>query len=263
MELRQQRILELLNERGSLLTDELANKFEVTTQTIRRDINALCESGLARKQHGGITLPPARDNLSISKRFITNAPVKQRICSAALQEIESGNTVFLSYGSTVAQFAKSLPQDISLTVVTNNLDAVSYLSHFPNIDVWVAGGRLRHQHRDVSGVHTQNFFQAFRADIAILGVGGISADGELLEFQFDEGELTKTMLNNSRKTVLLADSSKYLRNASVCIASLEDIDTLYTDCQAEELANLCKQQGVQLKCVESKQEGLKKSEVRS
>jgi DeoR family glycerol-3-phosphate regulon repressor len=250
MELRQQKILALLNEHGSLLTDKLADLFKVTSQTIRRDINALCEVGLSRKQHGGITLPPARDNLSISKREVTNVAVKQQISTAALQEVQAGNTVFLSYGSTVSQFAKLLPQDISLTVVTNNLDAVSYLSNFPNIDVWVAGGCLRHQHRDVCGAHTQNFFNSFRADIAILGVGGISAQGELLEFQFEEGELTKTMLKNSRKKVLLADSSKYLRNASVCIASLERIDTLYTDCQAEELAQLCAQQQVQLHVVE-------------
>jgi DeoR family glycerol-3-phosphate regulon repressor len=249
MELRQQKILELLNEQGSLLTDDLSNKFKVTTQTIRRDINELCKSGLARKQHGGITLPPARDNISISDRIVTNAIVKQEISRAALPEVASGNTVFLSYGSTAAQFAKSLPNDISLTVVTNNLDAISYLTHFSNIEVWVAGGRLRHQHRDIAGIHTKNFFESFRADVAILGVGGISANGELLEFQFDEGELTKVMLKNSRKSVLLADSSKFLRNASVCISSLEDIDVMYTDCRSIELAGLCHDQNVQLNIV--------------
>ncbi|WP_261823791.1 DeoR/GlpR family DNA-binding transcription regulator [Vibrio neonatus] len=252
MELRQQKILELLNEQGSLLTDDLANKFEVTTQTIRRDINALCESGLARKLHGGITLSPALDNLAMSKRVATNAPVKHQIIKAAIQELQSGHTVFLSYGSTVAQFASCLPRDISLTVITNNLDAVSHLTGFPNIDVWVAGGQLRHQHRDVSGVHTQTFFKGFRVDIAVLGVGGISAQGELLEFQCDEGELTKIMLKNSRKSILLADSSKYLRNASVYAASLEDIDTFYTDCQAEKLSQLCEENNVQLNIIEVK-----------
>lgn len=252
MELRQQKILELLNEHGSLLTDALSNTFNVTTQTIRRDINELCKSGLARKQHGGVTLPPSRDNIAISDRIVTNAIVKQHICSAALQEVESGNTVFLSYGSTVAQFAKLLPKDISLTVVTNNLDAVSYLADFSNIEVWVAGGRLRHQHRDMAGIHTKNFFESFRADVAILGVGGISAKGELLEFQFDEGELTKSMLKNSRKSVLLADSSKFLRNASVCISALEDIDVMYTDCQSTELSDLCLAQAVQLNVIEMK-----------
>jgi DeoR family glycerol-3-phosphate regulon repressor len=249
MELRQQKILEQLNQQGSLLTEELATVFDVTSQTIRRDINALCESGLARKQHGGITLPPARDNLSIRKRAVTNKQVKQQICDQARHEVQSGNTVFLSYGSTAALFAKSLPKDISLTIVTNNLDAVSYLTQMPNIDVWVAGGRLRHQHRDVSGIQTQNFFQSFRADVAVLGIGGISGEGELLEFQFDEGELTKTMLKNSRKTILLADSSKYQRNASVSISTLSSIDTLYTDCQSQELSLLCQSHQVQLRCV--------------
>ncbi|MDV7105561.1 DeoR/GlpR family DNA-binding transcription regulator [Vibrio sp. TH_r3] len=252
MELRQQKIMELLNEQGSLFTDDLSNKFKVTTQTIRRDINELCKSGLARKQHGGVTLPPTRDNISISDRTVTNVLVKQKISSAALLEVESGQTVFLSYGSSVAQFARSLPQDIPLTVVTNNLDALAYLTNLQNIEVWVAGGCLRHQHRDLSGIYTKNFFESFRADVAILGIGGISSKGELLEFQFTEGELTKAMLNNSRKSVLLADSSKYLRNASVCISSLEDIDVMYTDCQSIELANLCQAQSVQLNIVEVK-----------
>lgn len=250
MEHRQQKILELLNHQGSLLTEDLAIQFEVTTQTIRRDINALCTSGLARKQHGGITLPTARDNLSISQRLVTNAVVKQRISEAAQQEITDGSTVFLSYGSTVAQFARSLPQDKSITVVTNNLDAISFLTERPNIDVWVAGGRLRHQHRDLSGVHTQHFFESFRADISVIGVGGISEQGELLEFQFDEAELTKTMLRNSRQRVLLADASKYRRNANVCIASLDDIDVMYTDCKTDALMQLCNKRQVQLNTVE-------------
>ena len=252
MELRQQKILELLNEQGSLLTDDLSNKFKVTTQTIRRDINELCKSGLARKQHGGVTLPPTRDNISISDRTVINAVVKQKISMAALVEVEPGDTVFLSYGSSVAQFARSLPKDIPLTVITNNLDAVSYLAHLENIEVWVAGGCLRHQHRDMSGIYTKEFFESFRADVVILGVGGISDKGELLEFRFDEGELTKAMLKNSRKSVLLADSSKYLRNANVCISSLEDIDAMYTDCQSSELAELCHIQNVQLNIVEVK-----------
>lgn len=133
--------------------------------------------------------------------------------------------MFLGYGSTVAQSAKALPRDITLTVVTNNLDAVSCITQHTNIDVWVAGGRLRHQHRYNCGAHTQNFTNAFRADIAFLGVGGISAHGELLEFQFDEGELTKAMLKNSRKNLLLADSSKYLRKASVCVSTLGNINS--------------------------------------
>ncbi|MBC7002748.1 DeoR/GlpR transcriptional regulator [Photobacterium sp. BZF1] len=249
LETRQQAILKKLNERGFISTEELAKQYLLTPQTIRRDINALCELGLARKQHGGITLPPAMNNQNIATRLGTNTAIKQQIGQFAVRVIEPESTLFLGYGSTVVQLIESLPKEISLTVVTNNLNAALSLTQFPNIDTWVSGGRLRQQHHDLSGLPAQNFLQSFRADLAICGIAGISAEGELLEFQHDEAELTRTMLRNSKRNLLLADASKFMRSASVCVATLDQIDALYTDCNSPELAKLCQQHNVELQLI--------------
>lgn len=251
LEARQQAILKQLNKQGFISTDALAKHYSLTPQTIRRDINALCELGLARKQHGGIALPPAMNNQTFAKRAGINTSMKQLIGQAAAKVIEPQSTLFLGYGSTVVQLVEALPREISLTVVTNNLVAALSLTQFPNIETWVSGGLLRHQHHDICGLPAHNFLQSFRADLAVCGIAGISASGELLEFQHDEAELTRTMLSNSKHNLLLADSSKFLRSASVCFTTLKHIDALYTDCDADELAGLCKQHQVDLHLVGS------------
>ncbi len=248
---RQQAILKLLNEQGYLSTDALAQQYSLTPQTIRRDINTLCQLGLARRQHGGIALPPTMNNQTFEIRAGINAAMKRRIGTQAAKAIQPESTLFIGYGSTVIQLIEALPTEIALTVVTNNLNAALSLTRFPNIETWLSGGKLRPQHRDLCGLNAHQFLAQFRVDLAVCGIGGISAQGELLEFQQDEAELTRIMLSNSTRSLLLADSSKFLRSASVSLASLSQIDALYTDCTAPQLVQLCQQHEVALHLVEA------------
>lgn len=243
---RQRDILEWLHETDLLSTEQLAARFNVSSQTIRRDINDLDEQGLVRRVHGGLSLPTNQHNRSFQQRSSVQIERKRRIAQAAVGLMQDDATVFLGYGTTVAEFARALPPDRPLRVVTNNLDAVQALADKPAIETWMAGGKLRPADRDVMGSATLDFLRKFRAHFAICGVGAVSADGTLYEFQPDEAELSQVLLTHSHRRVLLADSSKFLREAPCRVATFEQIDHVFTDTDASaELRALCERAGVE------------------
>ena len=243
---RQQSILDRLQQCGQLTTEQLVQEFGVTPQTVRRDINELCERALARRHHGGLTLMDGRQNLSYRNRQILHSAPKQQLAALAASQLQPGMTLFLGYGTTVACLAQALPEGLPLRVVTNNLQAIAILQEKPWIETWLAGGRLRHGDQDLMSYQTLQFFHQFRADVAICGVAGIDADGQLYEFQPDEAELTRTLWQQSRTHWLLADHSKYQRHAPAWIGSLADVDSLFSDALGGSLQMLCEQHGVSL-----------------
>lgn len=244
---RQREILEWLHEIDELSTEQLADRFNVSSQTIRRDINDLDEQGLVRRVHGGLSLPTNQHNRSFLQRSSVQIERKRRIALAAVRLVPDDATIFLGYGTTVAEFARALPPDRPLRVVTNNVDAVRALADKPGIETWVAGGKLRPADFDVMGSMTLDFFRKFQAHFAICGVGGLSPDGTLFEFQPDEAELSQVLLTHSHRKLLLADSSKHLREAPCRVGKLQQFDHLFTDTDApDELQVLCERAHVEM-----------------
>lgn len=251
---RQREILDWLRDASELSTDQLASRFQVSTQTIRRDINDLSEQGLVRRLHGGLSLPAGQRNLSFLQRSTAQIERKRRIAHAAIALVPDNATIFLGYGTTVAEFARALPADRPLRVVTNNLDAVHALSEKPAIETWVAGGRLRPGDRDVMGSATLDFVRRFRAHLSICGAGAVEvggAGGAIYEFHPDEAEFTQVLFANSHTRAVLADSSKFLRDAPCRVATLEQIDHFFTDDEARadagaDLPDACARAGVTL-----------------
>ncbi|RZT36406.1 DeoR/GlpR family DNA-binding transcription regulator [Cupriavidus agavae] len=247
---RQREIFGWLNDTGYLSTEQLASRFGVTSQTIRRDINELSVQGLARRMHGGLTLPASQHNISYLQRSTAQVERKRRIAHAAIALLEADSTIFLGYGTTVAEFARALPADLPLRVVTNNLGAVHALADKPAIETWVAGGRLRAGDYDLMGSATLDFLRKFRAHLAVCGAAGIDETGTLYEFQPEEAELSQALLSHSHARVLLADGSKFGRHAPCRVAGFDQIDHLFTDTDTvaalPALPGLCEGAGVLL-----------------
>ncbi len=242
---RRQQIITLLHERGTLSTAELAKHFLLTPQTICRDLNALCQQGQTKRTHGGISLIASMENVNYAGRMGTNLATKKCIARAAVSHILAEQTLFLGYGSTVTQLAKRIDRKMPLKIITNNLDAALALDG-SCCDVWIAGGQLKHKHRSTAGISSAYFMSDFRADIAFCGVGGIDPYGNLMEFNYDEAELSKIMIRNAKKSYILADNTKIGRNASICFSTLANIDYLVTDSEDAKIAQLCKQQKASL-----------------
>jgi DeoR family transcriptional regulator, glycerol-3-phosphate regulon repressor len=226
---RQRDILALIEAEGAQYIDHLASRFAVTTQTIRRDINALCDLGYARRFHGGVDAPVEGRNISINARAALNSAAKRRIASRIASAIEPGSTVFMGIGSTVQFVAEALRGHQGLRVVTNNIDVALMLSEAPQVEVHMTGGMLRHNDRDVVGTDSLQFFEKFYASYAVIGAGALDPEKGVLDFSYAEAQTTTTLIANSRVQFLAADVSKWTRDASVRVVPFSRVTALFTD----------------------------------
>ncbi len=221
-------LLDLVRNQGFVTIDTLAQRFAVTPQTIRRRVNLLCDQGLLRRVHGGVSMPAAA-NQPYSHRQVQHLVPKQRIAAAVARMLPDGCSVSLGLGTTPAQVALALRARRDLRVITNSINVVNALSGRPDIELTMAGGTLRAADLDVVGSAAARCFEAFKTDYAVFGVGGIDEDGALLDFDMGEVVARQAMAENCRQVVLVADVSKFGRPALVRGGVLHDVDHVVLD----------------------------------
>lgn len=226
---RQQAILERLRAQQYLLIEELAEQLLVTPQTIRRDINDLCDKGLARRHHGGVGLPAGLHNTTLLEREHSEAEAKLALADVVARHVPNSSSLFLGVGSTMVFVAQALRQHRDLRIITNNLAVARVLCDSSDIEVLVAGGSLRHNDQDVVGSATIGWLNQFRADVALIGCGGIDLDFGVMDFTPEEAEISRVMAANASETLLAFDHSKWTRRALVKVCPLAQIDLIATN----------------------------------
>lgn len=249
---RHQQILELVKTQGIVSTDDLVERFNVSPQTIRRDLNELADSNKLRRNHGGAVLPSTSENISYQTRRGELLEEKSSIADALVQHIPNGATLFIDIGTTPEAVAKALlTQHQNLRIVTNNINVATILMKKPDFKVILAGGEVRSKDGGVTGEATLDFISQFRLDFGILGISGIDLDGSLLDFDYHEVRVKRAIIENSRSVLLAVDHSKFGRNAMVKLGNLEDIDILITDMTPPAEITACAiEYGVDIKVVE-------------
>ncbi len=163
---RQQQIIDLVRQRGFVSIEALAEHFAVTPQTVRRDINQLCERELLRRYHGGAGLPSSVENVAYKTRQILFHEEKRRIAQLAARHIPDGASLFINIGTTTEEVAVALLEHSHLRVITNNLHVASILSENDRFEVIVAGGELRSRDRGIIGMATVDFISQRRRRLA-------------------------------------------------------------------------------------------------
>jgi len=226
---RPHQILDRVRRSGELSIDALADEFEVTPQTIRRLVNQLCEEGLLRRVHGGVKAIPLTQNLEYESRQVLNLEAKRRIARTVARFIPDGSSLFMGLGTTPECVASALAGHRDLRVFTNSLNVASVLARHPDVDITIAGGALRRRDRDIIGDGAVAFFGRYKADFAVFGVGGLDEEGMLLDFEEGEVDARKAMVECCRTSILVADVSKFGRNATVRGGRLHDLDHLFVD----------------------------------
>jgi DeoR family transcriptional regulator, glycerol-3-phosphate regulon repressor len=226
---RQTAILELVKNQGFVATEQLADLFYVTPQTIRRDINMLCSQGFMQRFHGGAGQATSVENEAYHHRLQAFVEAKRRIAANVAKHVPNGSSLFLNIGTTTELVAKALVNHKNLKVVTNNLNVATILSSNDDFEVMVAGGMLRKRDGGIIGPATTEFIEKFRLDFGIIGVSGIDKDGSLLDFDYQETRNAEAIIANSRETILVADHSKFGRRAMSRFGHLSQIDWLFTD----------------------------------
>ena len=226
--LRQQKTLELVRERGYISIEELAQYFDVTPQTIRRDINQLADEGLLRRYHGGAAHDSSVENTEYTMRAGYMLEEKRRIAEAVAAAVPDHASLFINIGTSTEAIAHALLNHTGLKIITNNLNVAKILSTKEDFEVLIASGRVRPD-GGVIGQATADFFKQFKVDYALVGISGIDQDGTLLDFDFQEVCVSQAIMVGARKIFLAADSSKFGRNAMNRLASLDQVDRIYTD----------------------------------
>jgi DeoR family glycerol-3-phosphate regulon repressor len=226
---RQAEIAELVRESGFLSVDGLAERFAVTTQTIRRDLTGLCDLGLVRRRHGGVERPANGENLAYGTRQVLNLEAKERVADAVARFVPDGATLAFSIGTTPEVVARRLVDRRALRIFTNNLNVAMTLSANPSFQVTIAGGRLRSGDRDILGAGTVEFFSAYKVDIGIFGVAGVDEDGTLLDFHEDEVAARQAIRDNCRTSFLVLDHTKFGRAAHVRGGAITEVDRVFCD----------------------------------
>ncbi len=231
---RQEDILTLVKDQGFVATDQLVEKFNVTPQTIRRDINILCDRNLLQRFHGGAGQVKSTENEPYSDRLHALASTKKNIGLEVASYIPNGSSLFLNIGTTTEMVAKELLNHKELRIVTNNLNVASILSKNEDFEIMIAGGQLRSRDGGIIGPATTDFIKQFRLDFGVIGVSGIDDDGSLVDFDYQETRNAEAIIANSRETLLVADHTKFGRRAMTKFGHLSQIEHLFTDEVPEE-----------------------------
>lgn len=245
--IRQNEILDLARSEGRVLVDDLARRFEVTLQTIRRDLSELAEAGLLDRVHGGAVPRSGMVNLGYEARRRMNAEAKAAIGRACAAAIPDNSSLILNLGTTTEAVAAALLHHSNITVVTNNMNVANILLSNSSCEIIVAGGTLRRSDGGLIGEVTTQFFEQFKVDYAVIGTSALDGDGDLLDFDLAEVRVSRAILRQARQAYLVADHSKLDRSAPARIASLSEIDGMFTDRPLPEpLARRCEEWGTEV-----------------
>ncbi|MCK5835847.1 MAG: DeoR family transcriptional regulator [Desulfobacula sp.] len=245
---RQDQIISLVKETGFATVEEMAKRFGVTPQTIRRDINALDKEGFVSRYHGGAGLSGSTENLAYTRRKELLRPEKKQIAHAVSTLVPDNSSLFINLGTTTEHVAKALILHKKLKIITNNLNIAAIMSQNKDFQVIIAGGIVRSKDRGITGESAIQFIRQFKVDIGIIGISGIDEDGTLLDFDFKEVNVSRAIMENSRKVFLVADHSKFHRNAMVKLGNIRNIHTLITDQPPpDKILDLIQEHGIRCK----------------
>ncbi|MFC5353465.1 DeoR/GlpR family DNA-binding transcription regulator [Azospirillum himalayense] len=244
---RQTDILALARTQGRVLVDDLAARFNVTPQTIRKDLNELCDRRLLQRVHGGAVAGSGVENLGYEARRLIAQDEKRAIGRRAAELVPDSSSLFINIGTTTEEVARALQGRSGLVVITNNINVANLLRPEPHIEVIVAGGVVRRSDGGIVGEAAIDFFNQFMADFAVIGASAIDESGALLDFDYREVRVSQAIMANARHVILVADRGKLERTAPVRIGHISQVHTFVTDVlPSGRLARICREAGVRV-----------------
>ena len=219
VESRQDAILGLLRMQERVGTEELATHFSVSIQTIRSDLRDLADAGLLDRTRGGARRVISASNRDYSERRKLNAGRKEKLGALAATIIPDNCSVTLNIGTTTEQVARALGNHRDLVVLSNNINIINTLMGTNSKELILVGGAVRQSDGAIVGEDAVEFISRFKVDFAVIGASALDADGSVLDYDVREVSVARAILRNARTRLLVADSSKFERTASVRICA--------------------------------------------
>lgn len=232
---RRQRITALLREAGSVQVLPLSRQFEVSSQTIRKDLQYLEERGVATRCYGGAILsqivgPTAEPAVEVKRTL--RADEKESIGRFAAGLVKPGESIVLDSGTTTAYIARHLPDDEDITVVTNDAGVLAELFGKKHIQIVMLGGLLRRKNMAFYGAQTEAAMDELLVDRLFLGVDGFELENGVTTHYEAEALLNRRMVKRAREVVAVTDGSKFGRTCMHRIIDVRDLSLLITDASA-------------------------------
>ncbi|WP_050184414.1 DeoR/GlpR family DNA-binding transcription regulator [Domibacillus robiginosus] len=248
---RQQKIVELVNERSSIRVTELSDIFSVTEETIRRDLEKLeKESKLLRSHGGAVSVQEDEAEIHVSEREITNVKEKKAIAYEAAKRIVEGDRIMLDASTTAWEMAKILP-NMPLTVITNSIKVVMELSKKEKIEVISTGGMLLPKSLSYVGPLAERSLEMYHVNKVFLSCKGIHLEEGLSDSNEGQALLKKKMIERSDEIILMADSSKFGKRAFSLIVPPGKVNEVITDKEIDEVSQqVLKERNVKLTIVQ-------------
>ncbi|WP_332690464.1 DeoR/GlpR family DNA-binding transcription regulator [Devosia sp.] len=244
---RHRAILDLARTQNRVTVEQLSAYFAVSVQTIRKDLNALCDQRQLSRVHGGATLPSGVENLEYEARRRIAAEAKDAIGKAAAALIPNDASLFINIGTTTEAVSQALLDHAGLLVITNNINVANRMRVYPRFEVVIAGGIVRPSDGGIVGEAAAGFFSQFKVDYAVIGASALDEEGALLDYDYREVKVAQAIIANARHVILVADQGKFARSAPVRIARIDQVTTFVTDhCPSERFRAQCAAAGVTL-----------------
>ena len=228
---RRQAILAELRQAKAVSAEELARRFGVSLETIRRDLRGLRDRGLLERVYGGALSVRTAEG-DFATRSILHATRKQAIAQLAASLVEPGDTIVIDIGTTALEVARALPETFRGRVLTNSVPAVMALAEREEIELLLSGGQVRHGDAACFGAQAEAFFADFYTDKAFLGSGGVHAQAGLTDYHPPEVATRRTIIAHAAASYVLADSSKLGTIAVHRVCPLSRVTAVLTDSEA-------------------------------
>jgi len=227
---RQGRIVDYIRKKEQASVEELAELLSISRETIRRDLTDLARSGKIHKVHGGATLPRVCGEGTFQQRMSEHSEAKAKIANVAAALFSAGETIFIDTGSTTLYLAEQLSEISGLTVVTNSAEIAKTISSGSSDNrVFLLGGEYNLDNRQTAGTMVAAQIRSFRAHHAVLTVGALDARTGAMDFDIEEAQVARAMVEQSASVIIVVDSSKFNQLASFEVCALSAIDQIVCD----------------------------------
>lgn len=226
---RREHILQGISKHNRVSVIDIAKKFAVSGETVRRDLKDLEKEGLLRRVRGGAIGPAGIRDEPISERVQKAAKEKRIIAQLAAELISDHTSIFLHIGSTTEALARKLGAFTDLKVYTTSLNVAQIAKGFSGVTVYVAPGQVRPVESDLIGYDTISYIEGYLFDTAFMSVAGVDLERGFMDFEEDEVRVRQAVLKSTRNSVVMADSSKFGKTANINTAPFDAIDRFVTD----------------------------------
>ena len=228
-------ILEKLQEEKRVVVSELSQLYNVSEETIRRDLDKLEKEGLAKKSYGGAVInEDVSIDLPFNIRKNQNVGGKQKMEELVAGMIDDGEHIFLDASSTAVFVAKALKTKERLTVITNSMEILLELSDVTGWNIISTGGRMKEGYLAFLGSRTEEAIRSYYADKVIISCKALDHEWGIMESQEAFGSTKRCMMASGRKKILVIDSRKFDRTAFSVAGNLRDVDVVVTDTKPSE-----------------------------